>query len=406
MIIFLLHYNADDSAIWKSGRNLKLITKHLKSRVKKIEDWADKWGFKLNENKTVAMIFSKSPKVAREKIDIKIGSGLIPTVTKIRFLGLTFDQKINWNEHIADIAEKSYRKTNLIRSLSGYKWGANKETLLRLYRTLIRSRMEYGIEVFHTATKFALTKLESIQYKCLRICCGAIKSTPIQALQQECGELPIRQRMEKRLLEYISKVALNKENPANEVLQDSWETIYGKYRPGTEPVLSHVNKYKSKNAEFLENLETPQIVENLQQFIRSSDQWKKRLKKIKMEIEEHIMSLWQIDYDKNLTARHYKTIEPIVNSKIKFSDKHRHKDVTITRLRFGWCRLNHCMFKMKLHPTGQCANCDKQETVEHFLLGCQMTKICDQQLTVKEALSVPANIDNIYKNIIDLNRQI
>ena len=94
--------------------------------------------------------------------------------------------------------DKSKSKINLLRSLTGYAWGANKTALIRIYRTLVRSRLEYGSEIFNTASDSTLTKLNTVHNSCLRVICGAMKSTAVACLENECGEMPLDLRVKSK----------------------------------------------------------------------------------------------------------------------------------------------------------------------------------------------------------------
>ena len=49
---------ADDSCIFKSGRNIKFITNLIQDNLDRISNWCDKWWFKISLDKTVAVIFT------------------------------------------------------------------------------------------------------------------------------------------------------------------------------------------------------------------------------------------------------------------------------------------------------------------------------------------------------------
>jgi len=234
---------ADDSSIWRSGRNLQHIIKKLVPDINKIEIWCDNWGFRLNEKKTVAMVFSKNTSHLQQKVPIKINGKLIETVKSVKFLGLTFDQRLTWEKHIGNIVESCKCKINMLRSLTGQHWGTGKRSLLKIYRSLIRPKMEYGIEIFHTASKNAWNKLEVIQHTCLRIACGAMRGTSTDALLQECGEMPLKLRREQALLRYVTKLSSASHNPASSVLQDTWHNHYGKYKVDQGTIFMQVNKF-------------------------------------------------------------------------------------------------------------------------------------------------------------------
>ena len=95
------------------------------------------------------------------------------------------------------------------------------------------------------------------------------------------------------------------------------------------------------------------------------------LKDIQFKIDTLIDSEWQLLYNKSTTGQEYKKLEPTVSRTIKINLKNRRKEILITRLRLGKCRLNAYLYKLKKHPTGNCDICNQPETVEHFLLHCQ-----------------------------------
>ena len=72
----------------------------------------------------------------------------------------------------------------------------------------------------------------------------------------------------------------------------------------------------------------------------------------------------------SLTGAAYRALEPLVSGRIKFTDKSRKKEIKITRLRLGKCKLNKYMHEIKAHPDGLCASCQVPQSIEHILLDC------------------------------------
>src|SRR6218665_1092460 len=93
---------------------------------------------------------------------------------------------------MSSIAEgfRGKNRMNLTRAVSGYNWGASKKALLLIYKSLIRSVIDYGDVVYFSDNKSNLDKLSSVHTEAVRLCCGAIKGTAALALQNECGEMP------------------------------------------------------------------------------------------------------------------------------------------------------------------------------------------------------------------------
>jgi hypothetical protein len=50
----------------------------------------------------------------------------IEQVRQHRILGLTFDTKMNWLEHIKNTKARAKRKINIIKCLAHTTWGANQ----------------------------------------------------------------------------------------------------------------------------------------------------------------------------------------------------------------------------------------------------------------------------------------
>ena len=95
---------------------------------------------------------------------------------------------------------------NLMRAVAGYDWGSDRQTLLYMYHALIRSFLDYGFFVYRSAAKTVLRRLERIQSRALSLCVGAFRMTPVEALQVDSGELPLRIRRDKIALAYWARL--------------------------------------------------------------------------------------------------------------------------------------------------------------------------------------------------------
>ncbi|KAK4324253.1 hypothetical protein Pmani_005093 [Petrolisthes manimaculis] len=63
-----------------------------------------------------------------------------------------------------------------------------------VYKTLIRTKLEYGSQVYGSASDTALERLDVYQNKCLRVCLGALKCTRIARMEVEVNIPPLRLR--------------------------------------------------------------------------------------------------------------------------------------------------------------------------------------------------------------------
>ena len=72
----------------------------------------------------------------------------IEVVPEFKFLGLLFDSKLLFIPHINYLSNKCYKALNLLRVVSSIDWGADRKVLVRLYRSLVRSKLDYGCIVY------------------------------------------------------------------------------------------------------------------------------------------------------------------------------------------------------------------------------------------------------------------
>lgn len=107
---------------------------------------------------------------------------------------MIIDRKLTWKPHIEHILNRCNRGMNFLKSISKTWWGADVSTSLLFHRSYIRSIIDYGCTLYGSASKNNLQKIDVFQNKALRICMGAMRSTPIEPLHVEALEPPLKYR--------------------------------------------------------------------------------------------------------------------------------------------------------------------------------------------------------------------
>jgi hypothetical protein len=78
----------------------------------------------------------------------------IPQTVVVKYLGLHFDCRLSWKEHIAKKRKQIYFKTEEINWLIGKKFNLSIENKLLIYRPVIKpSIWSYGIELWGCVSK-------------------------------------------------------------------------------------------------------------------------------------------------------------------------------------------------------------------------------------------------------------
>ena len=213
----------DDFLICYRSKHMHTIERQLQQCLNKIQKWALENGFKFSKTKTQCMHFCQLRGLHDDPV-LKLDGVEIPVVDQYKFLGVIFDRKLSCIPHINYLKAKCHKALQLLRVVAHTDWGANKSTLLKLYKSLVRSKLDYGCFIYGSARKSYLRCLDSIHHLGLRLALGALRTSPVESLYVEANEAPLSLRREKLALQYYTKLQSCPSNPAFEC------TIYPKYQ--------------------------------------------------------------------------------------------------------------------------------------------------------------------------------
>ncbi|XP_072398117.1 uncharacterized protein [Diabrotica undecimpunctata] len=110
-------------------------------------------------------------------------------------------------------------RINILKTLAYHQWRVEEKVLLRIYRTLIRSRLDYGSILYISASDTDLKSLNTIHNTSLRFSLGAFKSSPSESLYIESSEPPLFIRGQRLLLSYFSRISANPKNPVIKLIK-------------------------------------------------------------------------------------------------------------------------------------------------------------------------------------------
>jgi len=104
---------------------------------------------------------------------------------EVKYLGVTLDSKLNWNQHLQKIINKAQPTFAVTRHICGKKWGLRPNMVHWLYTRVITPSIIHGALVWWSKVmqKTTKTQLERIQRMACQAIKGAIKSTPTAAME-------------------------------------------------------------------------------------------------------------------------------------------------------------------------------------------------------------------------------
>ena len=190
---------------------------------------------------------------------LKLDGKNIPVVEQYKYLGIMFDRRLTFIPHIKYLKAKCHKAMQLLRVLAHTDWGADKTTLLKLYRSLVRSKLDYGCFIYGAARKTYLKELNTIHHQGLRLALGAFKTSPVESLYTEANEPPLTIRRNKLALQYCLKLSTCPSNPAYTcVFHPQYTTLFNKKENIIKPL-----SLRTKDQLIEAQIDTTQIHETI-----------------------------------------------------------------------------------------------------------------------------------------------
>ena len=207
----------DDLAIYYTSNDAISACKPIQQAINAVSRWAESNGFKFSTQKTVAVRFTRSRR-AETIPTLTLNGTILPYEDKVKFLGVIFDKKLTWDPHIDSLKLKVKKSLNILKVVSGFDWGADKRSLLKLYDSVCRSKLDYACQIYSSACKTKLKELDVVHNQGLRICTGAYRTSPVESIYVDANELPLDLRREELGLRYRTRIKSSPQNPSFKVL--------------------------------------------------------------------------------------------------------------------------------------------------------------------------------------------
>lgn len=211
---------ADDCSLWVQGRRILPLVNKMQSALDQVSTWTDQWGFLFSPHKCNAIIFRRFMK--ERELDnlpiLQIYDQPVAYTDSVKFLGVMLDTRLNLNTMVQHLRAKAINRISLLKCLSGRGCGADRSTLLRIYKSLIRPILDYACHIFDGPRNKIVESLDAIQNQCLRIVTGAYRSSPILPLLVEADVLPLRLRRYELSLRYAVKLQSWEAHPCRQFI--------------------------------------------------------------------------------------------------------------------------------------------------------------------------------------------
>ncbi|XP_020296074.1 uncharacterized protein LOC109861009 [Pseudomyrmex gracilis] len=250
---------ADDLVVYGTGQSITEVSCQLNMALSNVHRHLSSLGLNISPSKSVATFYSlnslRNTKwlIKKHNIKIQIGQSPVKVEWNVKFLGVYIDYKLSWKKHVVMTRNKVLPRVNILKAIAGIKWGAHPLVLMTAYKGLVRSVFEWGCQVTFPLGEQEMQVLDRLQYACVRVACGLMRTTPTNVLLDLVCEQPLMYRHRYLLSKYVCRVLARTNHPVGRLIEENcanWSPIcvgvrFGLMEIGKElaPITRNVIRY-------------------------------------------------------------------------------------------------------------------------------------------------------------------
>ena len=195
------HLYADDTQLYTSfsASDSSSGMSALQSTIASVSSWMSANFLSLNPSKTEFLLIGNSYQLSKSKsIKLSLPNNIsIQPVSSARNLGVIFDSKLSFSEHISSLSKSCFCH---IRNLRKIRSSIDLSTATTIAVSLIHSKLDYCNSLFLNLPNTQLDKLQSILNSAARAITSASKYSHITPTLKSLHWLKIKERIHYKIL--------------------------------------------------------------------------------------------------------------------------------------------------------------------------------------------------------------
>ena len=167
---------ADDTNIFITGKSEEEVYSRANLVLNAVNDYMESNLLHINLSKSVYMLFrpGRYSSCARtreygSKKCLNLSGVSLTQVDQVRFLGVIIDSELSWEPHLEKLNAKLVSSIAVIKRIMKF---IPKTEYKKLYDSLFKSHLSYCISSWGGVTPYRLSKLFSLQKRCIRLLYG------------------------------------------------------------------------------------------------------------------------------------------------------------------------------------------------------------------------------------------
>ncbi|XP_064455109.1 uncharacterized protein LOC135366370 [Ornithodoros turicata] len=178
---------ADDICLWTSGVQLPALQRRLQDALDCTVAFLTQRGMDISPEKTVFLPFTRKK---MNNFQLQLSTQPVQRVSHHRFLGVIIDAQLTWAAHTKYLKGRADARINILRHLTGPRWGMSTSSLLTVHRALIQQMAAYHLPVLNNICATSENMLQGVLARSLKVCLGVPSATSNTLTVAEAKEPP------------------------------------------------------------------------------------------------------------------------------------------------------------------------------------------------------------------------
>ena len=201
------HFYADDSQLYvsfkpKSPLEIQNASVVMESCIDAVRQWMNFHRLKMNNTKTEVLLISSIRRSIPNPLPLRMGDSVVRVVHEARNIGVIFDSYLKMDKQVGNICKRCFCH---LRNLSRLRPYLRQSALEQLVHCFISSLLDCNNALLLGTTDSNLSKLQKVQNAAARIITGTRKREHITPVLKRLHWLPVRQRIEFKILLLVFK---------------------------------------------------------------------------------------------------------------------------------------------------------------------------------------------------------
>ena len=149
---------AEDAAVFASDSDINNVHATVNRELVGVNNWIMANRLSLNVSKTSYMIISNQ----KNAIDIRIRDSILTKVSTVKFLGVTLDENLTFNDHVKNATTKISKFVGVLRRLHCQ---LPADVMVKLYYSLVYSHLTNALLAWGRSGRANAAKIECAHWR-------------------------------------------------------------------------------------------------------------------------------------------------------------------------------------------------------------------------------------------------